>query len=200
MPEAGPLTPTTLTGRHVRLEPLTLSHLEALAEVGLDETIWRWSPQRITTLDELRDYVESALEDQRAGRALPFATRSLEADRIVGSTRFGNVDLANRRVEIGWTWIAPPWQRTAVNTEAKQLMLTHAFETLGCRRVELETDSLNERSRRAILRLGAKEEGILRRHVSTDDDGRVRDSAMYSIIDDEWPAVRAGLESKLAAR
>ncbi|MBD0320322.1 MAG: GNAT family N-acetyltransferase, partial [Gemmatimonadetes bacterium] len=132
-----------------------------------------------------------------AGTALPFATTEATCGRVIGSTRFASVEPPHPRVEIGWTWIGRPWQRSAVNTEAKLLMLRHAFETLGLLRVELKTDVLNERSRRAMLRLGAREEGIFRKHVIT-QGGRVRDTAWYSIVDDEWPAVRARLEAMLA--
>jgi RimJ/RimL family protein N-acetyltransferase len=118
---------------------------------------------------------------------------------VVGSTRFGNIDLANRRLEIGWSWIAPPWQRSAINTEAKYLMLRHAFERLGCMRVEFKTDVLNIRSRQALLRIGAKEEGILRQHMIT-SSGRLRDTVYYSILDHEWPAIKGELERKLGSR
>ena len=128
--------------------------------------------------------------------ALPFATILKESGRAIGCSRYGNIDRHNRRVEISWTWIGRPWQRTAVNTEAKYLMLQHAFETLGCIRVELKTDALNERSRRAILRIGAKEEGTFRRHMIT-ASGRVRDTVYFSIVDREWPEVKAGLEARL---
>jgi RimJ/RimL family protein N-acetyltransferase len=144
----------------------------------------------------MRTYVEAALREQAAGVSLPFATIDLASGRVIGSTRYGNIDRANRRVEIGWTWVAPPWQRTPVNTEAKYLMLGHAFETLGCMRVELKTDSLNERSRAAILRIGAQQEGIFRNHMVT-ESGRIRHSVYFSLIDSEWPAVKARLEEKL---
>ncbi|HEX2095603.1 MAG TPA: GNAT family protein [Longimicrobiaceae bacterium] len=193
------LEPTTLQGRHVRLEPLSPAHVPALCEVGLDPELWRWTLTRIHTLDEMRAYVETALREQAEGRALPFATLDAASGRAIGSTRFGSIDPGNRRVEIGWTWVARPWQRTGANTEAKYLMLRHAFETMGCIRVELKTDALNERSRAAILRLGAREEGTLRKHILT-PDGRVRDTVYFSILDDEWPSVRAGLEAKLAPR
>ncbi|HKS97151.1 MAG TPA: GNAT family N-acetyltransferase, partial [Terriglobia bacterium] len=157
--------PVSLEGKHVRLEPLSLAHHAALAEVGLDEELWRWIVTPVRTPEEMRAYIESALRDQAAGTALPFATLERASGRPIGSTRYLNIDRANRRVEIGATWIATPWQRTAVNTEAKYLMLSHAFEALGCIRVELKTDSLNERSRRAILRLGAQEEGTFRNHM-----------------------------------
>ena len=190
------LEPVTLEGRSVRLEPLSVSHHAALCEVGLDPELWRLIPYRASTPDEMRDYIASALEAQAAGTALPFATVERASGRVVGSTRFMNIDAANRRVEIGATWLAKPWQRTAVNTEAKYLMLRHAFDTLGCIRVELKTDALNQRSRQAILRIGAREEGTLRQHIVT-WSGRLRDTVYFSILDTEWPAVKANLESKL---
>jgi RimJ/RimL family protein N-acetyltransferase len=187
----------TLHGTHIRLEPLSLAHQAQLCEVGLDEMIWRWNPRLpVRTPEDMRRYINNALEQQSRGTALPFATIDLASGRPVGSTRFAEIDVENRRVEIGYTWIAPPWQRSAVNTEAKYLMLRHAFETLGCVRVELKTDSLNERSRNAILRIGAKEEGIFRNHMVT-HSGRLRHSVWFSIIDSEWPAVKTNLEAKL---
>jgi RimJ/RimL family protein N-acetyltransferase len=144
----------------------------------------------------MRKYIETAMLWREQGTAIPFATVEQATGRIAGSTRFANVDYPNRRGEIGWTWIAPPWQRTAVNTEAKYLMLRHAFETLGFLRVELKTDSLNQRSRDAILRLGAKEEGTFRNHMVC-ADGRIRHSVYFSIIDSEWPNVKRELERKL---
>jgi len=189
--------PVTLTGRYVRLEPLSLDHHAALCQVGLDEELWRWIPAPVRTPDEMRAYIESALREQATGTALPFATIDQSSGRAIGSTRYGNIDRANRRVEIGWTWVAVPWQRTAVNTEAKYLMLRHAVETLGSIRVELKTDSLNERSRNAILRIGAKEEGTLRNHMIT-ASGRIRHSVYFSVTDAEWPAVKANLLEKLA--
>jgi N-acetyltransferase len=188
--------PVTLEGKHVRLEPLSLAHHAALCEVGLDEDVWRWIAAPVRTPEEMRVYIEMALAEQAAGTALPFATIERASGRAVGSTRYGNIDRSNRRVEIGWTWIARPWQRTAVNTEAKYLMLRHAFETLGSIRVELKTDSLNERSRRAIVRIGAQEEGTFRNHMIT-ASGRIRHTVYYSIVDSEWPAVKASLEEKL---
>ena len=190
----------TLSGRCIRLEPLDQQrHHEGLCEVGLDAEIWRWNPFHVLrTPEDMRRYIETARQQQAAGQSLPFATVEQSSGRPVGSTRFINIDRANRSLEIGSTWIAPPWQRTAVNTEAKYLMLRHAFETLGCIRVELKTDSLNERSRRAILRLGAVEEGTLRNHMIT-TSGRFRHSVYYSIIEQEWPAVKARLEERLSA-
>jgi len=191
------LQPVTLEGQHVRLEPLSLAHHAALTEVGLDDELWRWIVTPVRTPEDMRSYIETALREQAAGTALPFATVERASGRPIGSTRFLNIDGANRRVEIGATWIAKPWQRTAVNTEAKYLMLRHAFETLGCIRVELKTDSLNERSRKAILRIGAKEEGTFRNHMIT-SSGRLRHTVYYSIIDSEWPAVKARLLDKLS--
>jgi RimJ/RimL family protein N-acetyltransferase len=190
------VAPVTLEGRYVRLEPLAKVHLAGLAEVGLDEELWRWIPTQVRTAEEMAAYIETALEEQARGVSLPFAIVEKAAGRAIGSTRYGNIDRTHHRVEIGWTWVAREWQRTAVNTEAKYLLLRHAFETLGCIRVELKTDSLNEKSRAAILRIGAQHEGIFRNHMIT-ASGRIRHSAYYSIIDSEWPAVKTRLESKL---
>jgi RimJ/RimL family protein N-acetyltransferase len=189
--------PITLEGQHVRLEPLTAEHHAQLCEVGLDQELWRWTTVQLGTPEEMRAYMETALREQAAGTALPFATVERSSGRAIGSTRFGNIDAPNARVEIGWTWIGRPWQRTAVNTEAKYLMLRHAFENWRCNRVELKTDSLNARSRAAILRLGALEEGTLRNHMIS-HTGRLRHSVYFSIINSEWPTVKAGLEEKLA--
>jgi N-acetyltransferase len=192
------IEPAILEGENVRLEPLKLEHLEELCQVGLDETLWLWTANVITSKEDMRRYIETALDEQRRGVSLPFATVEKSSGKIVGSTRFGNIDAKNRRAEIGWTWINPKWQRSAINTEAKLLMLNHAFETWRCVRVELKTDALNEKSRRAILRLGAKEEGVLRRHLIT-DTGRFRDTVYYSILDSEWQNVKENLVSKLEA-
>ena len=193
------LTPVVLEGEHVRLEPLSLEpHFGGLCEVALDPELWRWTLGQMRTAEDLRRYLETAVRERSEGRSMPFATVAKAAGKAIGSTRFGNFDHDHRRVEIGWTWIGRDWQRTAVNTEAKLLMLTHAFERWGVMRVELKTDALNERSRTAIRRIGATEEGILRKHMVT-DSGRIRDSALYSLTDDEWPTVRARLEARLAA-
>jgi RimJ/RimL family protein N-acetyltransferase len=192
------IEPVTLEGTYARLEPLDLAHHAHLCEVGLDDAIWRWNPRAaIRTPDDMRGYIESALRQQASGASLPFATIERASGCAIGSTRFAEIDAEHRRVEIGYTWIAPPWQRTPINTEAKYLMLRHAFETLRCIRVELKTDSLNERSRNAILRIGAKEEGTFRNHMVT-CSGRLRHSVYFSIIDSEWPAAKAALEAKLA--
>lgn len=189
------LQPVTLAGTHVRLEPLSRMHAEALWEVARDPELWRWTSVAIETRAALDDYIAVALADRVAGRALPFVI--VAGDTVAGSTRFGNFSAENRRVEIGWTWLGKPWQRTAVNTQTKLLLLQHAFERLDLMRVEFKTDVLNERSRAAILRLGATQEGILRHHMLT-YSGRWRDSVYFSILADEWPTVKANLELKLA--
>jgi RimJ/RimL family protein N-acetyltransferase len=191
------ITPVTLSGRHVRLEPLSRDHLEPLCEIGFEESLWRWGVSSIQSLEEMRDYVTTALQAQAEGTALPFVTIENSSDRIVGSTRYANIDKENRRLEIGWTWIAPQWQRTVINTEAKFWMLRHAFDVLGCNRVEFKTDSLNDKSRRALLRIGAREEGTFRNHMIV-QGGRLRHSVFFSIINSEWPSVKANLEAKLA--
>ena len=195
MPEI-PHDPVTLEGNHVRLEPLTMAHLPRLVEIGLEGDIFRWYAQPIRTPEDMKALVDYALEEQGAGRSLPFATIERETGLAVGSTRFMTIDRPNRTVEIGYTWIAPAWQRTAINTEAKYLMMRCAFEEWGCNRVGLKTDSLNERSRRAIARIGAKEEGILRNHMVT-SSGRLRHSVYFSVIREEWPGVKAALEARL---
>jgi RimJ/RimL family protein N-acetyltransferase len=189
--------PVTLEGRFVRMEPLSLDHVDGLCAVGLEPSLWTWIPSAVTTPEQMREYVESALADRAAGRALPFATIDRASGQVVGSSRFAAIDTHSRRVEIGWTWIGTRWQRTYVNTEAKLVMLAHAFEQWGCIRVELKTDRLNERSRAAIARLGATEEGIFRQHMIT-ASGRLRDTVYFSILDTEWPAVRARLDVRLA--
>jgi RimJ/RimL family protein N-acetyltransferase len=190
------VTPVTLEGRHVRLEPLRREHLAGLTEVGLDPELWRWIPTAVRASEGMAAYIETALQEQERGVSLPFALLEKTTRRTIGSTRYGNIDRTHHRVEIGWTWVAREWQRTAVNTEAKYLLLRHAFESLGCMRVELKTDSLNERSRAAILRIGAKEEGIFRNHMIT-ASGCIRHTVYFSIIDSEWPGVKARLEAKL---
>jgi N-acetyltransferase len=190
--------PEKLEGSAVRLEPLRPEHAAMFWEVanGAASEIFRWMPYRMDTSDDMRRYVEKAFADQARGESIVFATLDRRAGLVVGSTRFMNIDRANRRVEIGSTWIAPRWQRTAINTEAKYLMLRHAFEEWQCIRVELKTDALNQPSRNAILRIGAREEGTLRRHLIT-WSGRVRDTVYFSILDSEWPQVKARLEARI---
>ena len=192
-----PPEPVSLDGVRVRLEPLDLDrHFEGLCGVGLEPELWRWTTSVVRTRDDLRRYLETALRERDSGHAAPFATIDKPSGRIAGSTRFGNIDRHNRRVEIGWTWIGRAFRRTHVNTEAKYLMLRHAFETLGCVRVELKTNVLNRRSRDAMLRLGCVEEGVLRKHAVS-DDGVWRDTVYYSVLDTEWPAVKERLETLL---
>jgi RimJ/RimL family protein N-acetyltransferase len=193
------LEPVTLEGSFVRLEPMITEHHAGLTAIGLDPEIWRRAIAPIRTPEEMRSYMDAALQLQREGTALPFVTVERSSGRVVGSTRFANYDRANRRIEIGWTWLAPAWQRTATNTEAKYLMLTHAFERLACVRVEFKTDVLNSQSRMAILRIGAKEEGILRKHTLT-WTGRYRDSVYYSILDEEWLEVKDRLKTLVTQR
>lgn len=213
LPPAGQrgVRPVTLEGHFVRLEPLTLDHVPALAAAarGSRETYgWTTVPDGEAATAA---YVQSALREQAAGRALPFATVLRASETVVGTTRFGNIEYwawplesPNQRgadlpdaVEIGWTWLAANSQRTPVNTEAKLLMLRYAFETLRVYRVRLMTDRRNERSRRAIERIGGKLDGILRAHTPG-TDGSVRDSAVYSIVEAEWPGIGAALEHRLA--
>ena len=191
------IEPVVLESDILRLEPMRMGHLPALCRAGLHEELWRWTTASITNEEDMERYVRAALADEAAGTALPFVTVDKKSSTVVGSTRFGNIDTANRKAEIGWTWITPAFQRTFVNTEAKLLMLTHAFEVWGCIRVELKTDANNARSRAAIVRIGGVEEGTLRNHMIT-DTGRYRDSVYFSIIDSEWPGVKEGLEDKLA--
>jgi RimJ/RimL family protein N-acetyltransferase len=191
------LEPVVLEGSRVRLEPLTLDHVPGLAEVALDPAIWQWTLARPTNEADLRAWAGAALAGRDAGTEFPFATIDVATGRPIGSSRYMNIVLEHRRLEIGWTWVAPAWQRTGANREAKLLMLGHAFDDLGCRRVEFKTDSLNEPSRTALLGIGATFEGIFRNHMVM-PGGRMRHSAYYSVIDDEWPSVRAGLERSLA--
>lgn len=190
------VVPAVLEGRYVRLEPLTISHVQPLSQVGLDEELWRWIPVPVRTAADMTAYVETALKERDSGLAVPFVQIERASGRVVGSTRYASIERTHRRLEIGWTWVAPAWQRTVINTEAKYLLLRHAFEALGCMRVELKTDSLNERSRAAILRIGARQEGIFRNHMIT-SSGRIRHSVYFSIIDSEWPEVKSRLEARL---
>lgn len=202
------LTPTILEGDIVRLEPLSPAHVDALVTAGADPAVFRWTQlpgmrwsfeqgcREAPTRELMAGYVEQAQGWQRAGTALPFATVSKALDRAVGSTRFANIDVANKRAEIGWTWLASDWQRSGANTEAKYLMLRHAFERMGCIRVEFKTDRRNDKSRAALQRIGAVQEGILRQHMVL-PDGTYRDSVYFSVLDNEWPRVKAELEARL---
>lgn len=191
--------PVLLEGKHVRLEPLTLAHASGLFAASQDETIWRWLPvPMFPSLAAVEAWIADALKEQSTGASVAFATVRASDGKAVGSTRFIDIRHPHRALEIGWTWIATEAQRTALNTEAKFLMLRNAFEDQGAIRVQLKTDERNEKSRAAIARLGAVFEGILRNYQTRAHDGYVRNTAMFSITDNEWPAVKAGLEAKLA--
>jgi N-acetyltransferase len=189
-------SPPTLRGRHVVLEPLAHEHAEGLRDAARDGELWRLWYTTVPSPEQTESYIETALAQQRQGRALPFVVRDHHGD-IVGSTRFGNVESLHQRVEIGWTWYAQRAQRTGLNTEAKRLLLGYAFETLDCIAVEFRTHWHNQPSRAAIARLGAKQDGVLRSHMIMPDGG-IRDTVVFSIIASEWPAVKQGLEFKLA--
>jgi N-acetyltransferase len=193
------MTVDALEGAVVRLEALRREHADLLWDAARDgaEDTFRWMPYRMNTSEDFQRYVDKAFAEQERGESIVFATLERRSGRVAGSTRFMNIDRANKRVEIGSTWLAAPFRRTAINTEAKYLMLRHAFEAWRCNRVELKTDVLNERSRTAILRIGAREEGTLRKHVVT-WTGRVRDTVYFSVLDSEWPEVKARLEARLA--
>lgn len=188
--------PVVLEGKHVRLEPMRFDHLPALSRAGLEPSLWEWTNAVMKNAGDMENYLRSALADQAKGVALPFVTIHRKTDTLVGSTRFGNIDARNKKAEIGWTWISSEWQRTVVNTEAKLLMLTHAFDVWKCIRVELKTDANNRKSRAAIARIGGVEEGTLRNHMIT-ESGRYRDSVYFSIIDAEWERVQADLTAKV---
>jgi RimJ/RimL family protein N-acetyltransferase len=192
------VTPVTLEGAAVRLEPLAETHAEALYVAGQDPAIWRFMTSDPSSVPQkMRAWVDAALAARDAGSAQPFAIVERASGHVVGSTRYFDLSAADRHLEIGHTWLAAAAQRTRVNTECKYLLLRHAFETLGAVRVQLKTDRRNERSQRAIERLGAVREGILRQHMIL-ESGYIRDTVMYSIIDEEWPAVKANLEARLA--
>jgi RimJ/RimL family protein N-acetyltransferase len=190
--------PVTLEGRYVRLVPLSLDHHAALSAVLLDEDLWRWMPRQVLTPEAMEEFVRTALKWRDEGSALPFATLYKPTNEVVGMSRYLTIDREHHTIEIGGTLVGKNWQRTVVNTEAKYLMLQHAFETLGCIRVQFQTDSLNTKSRNAILRLGATQEGIFRNHKIC-WDGRIRHSVYFSITDEEWSSrVKTELEAKLA--
>jgi RimJ/RimL family protein N-acetyltransferase len=191
------IKPVVLQGRYVQLVPLTPEHVQALWVAGSDRNLWTHTTVKPASLQEMETYIASALRDMAAGSALPFATCDSQTGEVIGSTRFMSIEPKHKRVEIGSTFVTPARQRTPVNTEAKYLMFRHAFEVWGVNRVELKTGSLNGKSRTAMARLGAKEEGTLRRHI-INDDGFVRDTVYFSVIAVEWPEVKRGLEEKLA--
>jgi RimJ/RimL family protein N-acetyltransferase len=191
------IRPVTLEGRYVRLEPLSREHLEGIFAAGSFEEIWTWLSVRPVGRAGFERWLDDALAARDAGSEVPFATFDRASDEIVGATRYLNIARESRRLEIGWTWITPRMQRSYVNTEAKYLQLRHCFEDLGCRRVELKTDRRNEKSRNAMLRIGAQFEGIARKQMRT-FDGTNRDNAWFAIIDDDWPAVKLRLEGLLS--
>lgn len=193
------ILPVTLEGQHTRLEPLSLAHQEALIAAAGDGELWNSIVTIVPTRDTMTEYIEATLTEQVKGSELPFVIVQKATNRIVGTTRFYCIQPHQRNASIGYTWVAASAQRTAVNTEAKFLLLTHAFEHWDCVRVEFITDVLNQQSRAAILRLGAKQEGILRNHLIM-PNGRIRDSVCFSIIAEEWPEVKASLTTRLASR
>lgn len=190
--------PLTLQGQHVKLAPIAMHHVDALFEIGQSKQDWAYLP--ITAFSqraEAEHWVQQALALAEQGQHITFALIDPTTERLLGSTRYLNIRARDHGLEIGYTWLAPEAQRTAVNSETKYLLLRHAFESLDAYRVELKTDLRNLRSQRAIERLGARKEGILRRHMVT-QGGYIRDSVLYSIVDQDWPAVRARLEAILA--
>lgn len=192
------LQPITLTGEQVQLRPLSQDHVDALFEAGNDPQIWMYMPARIRSREDMATWITQALTAQKQGMELPFAIYDRTTERFVGSTRLLDYDSANRGIEIGNTWHSPTVWRTRINTECKYLLLGHCFETLGVIRVQLKTDARNLRSQRAIERIGGVREGILRHHRIM-PDGYLRASVYFSILDEEWPTVKARLEEFLAA-
>ena len=183
----------------MRLEPLSPAHVPALAAFALDSSLWTWGLTPLATVEDVATYVARAVAERESGQSVPFAVLLQASERVVGSTRFGSLAPEHGRAEIGWTFYDPAVQGTAVNPAAKRTLLTHAFETWGLTRVEFKTDALNTRSRAALRGIGAVEEGVLRAHMRT-ASGRLRDSAYFSILASEWPAVRAHLDAKVANR
>lgn len=188
-------TTETLKGKHVSLEPLSLDHLTGLQEAARDGELWNLWFTSVPKPESAREYIEQALASRDLGKAMPFAVRDAKGD-IVGSTRYCNIEADHKRLEIGWTWYAERVQRTALNTEAKLLLLSNAFETLGAIAVEFRTNWFNQRSRTAIARLGAKQDGVLRNHMLM-PDGTRRDTVVFSILDSEWPAAKKNLQFQL---
>ena len=190
------VVPVTLEGQHVRLEPLTMLHAEPLVAAAAENELWRSTFTVIPSRDTIDEYLAAAFAGQKSARELAFVIVNKASQQVVGTTRFYDIERHDRRVAIGYTWVSSSAQRTAINTDAKLLLLTHAFETWKCIRVELITDFLNEQSRTAILRIGAKQEGVLRNHMIM-AGGRIRNSVCFSIIDSEWPEVKARLAARL---
>ncbi|MBK6391318.1 MAG: GNAT family N-acetyltransferase [Saprospiraceae bacterium] len=195
--EAYPPTPIILTGQYVTLEPLNQTHAEGLEAAASDGKLWNLWFTSVPRPEKVHEFIETALAEQLAGKSIPFVVRRSEDEAIVGSTRYMNIEQVVRRLEIGHTWYAASAQRTPINTECKLLLLRHAFESLDCVAVEFRTHRFNEASRRAILRLGAVQDGILRNH-RIGADGTLRDTVVFSILQSEWPAVKMNLNFKLS--
>jgi RimJ/RimL family protein N-acetyltransferase len=191
------IKPVVLEGRYVRLEPMTEEHVPALAEIGLGQDFWGFMVYgQMETREDMLNWVRDILTRAQKGTDLPFIVVHLASGRVAGATRYLNIMADDRGLEVGGTWYGPEFQRTVVNTECKYLLFKHAFEELGCIRVQLKTDSRNERSQKAIERIGAKKEGILRNHMIL-PDGHIRDSVYYSILDSEWPDVKKKIEAMI---
>ncbi len=191
------IRPVVLTGKHVRLEPMTEAHIPGLAEIGVGQAFWDFMLYgNIDSLDDMRNWVLDILSRAKRGTDLPFVAIHLSSGRVAGATRYMNIVPKDRGLEIGGTWYGMEFQRTVVNTECKYLLLRHAFESLGCIRVQLKTDLRNQRSQKAIERIGAVKEGVLRNHMIL-PDGRYRHSVFFSILDTEWPDVKRNLEVML---
>ena len=192
------IKPVTLTGKFVRLEPLSEAHVEGLAKIGVGQSFWNFMVYgEMDSVADMRKWVKDIMARGARGTDLPFAVIHLESGRVAGATRYLNIMPNDRWLEVGGTWYGPEFQRTVVNTESKYLLLCHAFETLRCVRVQIKTDSRNERSQKAIERIGAQKEGVLRNHMIL-PDGYIRDSVFYSILDKEWPGVKKKLEEMMA--
>lgn len=186
----------SLTGQKIRLRPMTENDAQTLILAASDGELWNMQLTSIPSKETVGQYIDAAIKGEAAGTVLPFVIEDIISGKSIGSTRLWKIDSKNRKLEIGHTWLSASWQRTYANTEAKYLLLTHAFEKLNCVRVQFTTDELNEKSRNAILRLGAKQEGIVR-HERIMPDGRIRNSVRFSIINDEWPTIRRALQHRL---
>lgn len=190
------LQPVTLTGDIVRLEPLAAGHAGALAQIGLHPELWRLQPEPIATPQDMQHYVDRALAGQQDGTCLPFVIVQQSTGQIIGATRYMDITLSHKRLEIGATWLTPASQRSGANTEAKFLLLQHAFETIGIIRVVFKTELSNTQSRQAILRIGGVEEGVFRKHLIA-QSGRTRDMVYFAILDEDWPSVKARLLARM---
>jgi RimJ/RimL family protein N-acetyltransferase len=188
--------PVTLEGSIVRLEPISIAHLDGLAEVAFEPAIWRWTLARPTDINGLRAWMDAAISNMQAGTELPFVTVDVTTGKPIGSSRFMSIVPEHRRLEIGWTWVAPAWQRRGANQEAKYLQLRHAFEELGANRVEFKTDSSNEKANPALLSIGATFEGTFRNHMIM-PDRRLRHSNYYAVAVEDWPDRKAMLEERI---